>query len=391
MKAERADEGVARPDDLVDLDRFIAPTLPGICRHGTCTVSDRRRSSAPERPRRREPSQRSKSAGRSRSARTASVPSDPADAALRRRVGRRRRLRPGQLACAIAASFRLPKLSCSSLSALEVGARPAAPCRAARACRRHSAASSAPCAARAAPRRRACGRCWPRFSTLRWRLSSIAGATSPIGVRQPLGLGVVGRREPAAPLDEGAEVEQEAGRLRRRRARRGPRRAPPRAAPRARRRAPPRASASSPGAAAGDHLVDQHVGVAQPPDHPAEVAAPRRRAAPSPPRRGSGRRPRSAVRSRRSPTRSWCGPSVAALSATTTMLSAICAEAVAEHVARHGLDRRLAVDLERRRRCAARGAVVGLAVARQPVAARRLVGGREAHRPGGEAAAAPRA
>ena len=203
-EAERADELVARPDDLVDLRSFHARPLP--CEAVAAPVSIPASTA-----RHRQPAQRQNGfasaqpvpaleelrpvvgrpgppACRAPSRRRAAPPGRPAPAPPARSAPRR----------AIAASFRLPKLSCSSFSDLEVGRDPAALDRSAPACRRHSAASSAPCAARAGPRRRARGCLRPRFSTLRWRLSRIAGATLADRRGQPLGLRIVRRRQPAA-------------------------------------------------------------------------------------------------------------------------------------------------------------------------------------------------
>ena len=78
--------------------------------------------------------------------------------------------------------------------------------------------------------------------------------------------------------------------------------------------------------------------------------------------------------------RSWCGPSVASLSATTTMFAAICAMQ-SRKTSRATISTVAApsTSMVPARRGSLASAAAG--AARQPVAPRRLVGGREMHRP----------
>ena len=136
-----------------------------------------------------------------------------------------------------------------------------------------------------------------------------------------------------------------------------------------------------------DHLGDQHVGVAQPPDEPTEVARRAVQAARPRPCRGSARTPPAPFGAACSPTLSWCGPSSSSLSATTTMLSAICARQ-SRSTSRATVS---TVASDSTAKVAARrgaGARPRLAP-QQPVAERRLVHGREADRPALEQLLAP--
>ena len=220
--------------------------------------------------------------------------------------------------------------------------------------------------------------CLPAFRTRLCRLSSIAGATSAIGVASRSVCAVVRRRQPAAALDE-----ERRGRTGTRPppappARPAPRPAPPCDAPRARRRARPARRGRARRRRRLDQLVDQNVGVAQPPDEPTEVA-----------RRGVQGRDRGLAearpehRQRRSeppePDPSWCGPSSSSLSATTTMLSAICARQ-SRSTSRATVST-VASRLDRQGRRAPRRRRGPRLAPQQPVAERRLVDGREADRP----------
>ena len=100
------------------------------------------------------------------------------------------------------------------------------------------------------------------------------GATSPIGAARRAVWEIVRGDEPAAALDEGAEVEQEPRRLgrRQRRAHLGPHRVAARLERGVERAARRRVEPEPRGA--GHHLAHQHVGVAQLAHHPPELAAP---------------------------------------------------------------------------------------------------------------------